>query len=142
MRERDFGSTPRGLAYTLSVTGSICYGGSPELNLLTDELFKKLHEGAAGKYFEDILERVIVKNNHKCEYVMHPSYTAGEERRNREKDRILRITSGWDDRTREEYIAMQQELEKWQSSTDTKEALESLPSLAIEDIDDLSLIHI
>ena len=31
---------------------------------------------------------------------------------------------------------MQQELEKWQSSTDTKEALESLPSLAIEDIDD------
>lgn len=136
MRERDFGSTPRGLAYTLSVTGSICYGGSPELNLLTDGLFKKLHEGAAGKYFEDILERVIVKNNHKCEYVMHPSYTAGEERRNREKDRILRITSGWDDRTREEYIALQQKLEKWQSSTDTKEALESLPSLAIEDIDD------
>lgn len=111
MRERDFGSTPRGLAYTLSVTGSICYGGSPELNLLTDGLFKKLHEGAAGRYFEDILERVIVKNNHKCEYVMHPSYTAGEERRNREKDRILRITSGWDDRTREEYIAMQQKLE-------------------------------
>ena len=136
MRERDFGSTPKGLAYALSVTGSFCYGGSPELNLLTDGLFKKLHEGVADGYFEKLLERVIIKNNHRCEYVMHPSYTVGDERRQKEIEKIAEITSKWDDKTRAEYMAEQRALEKWQGSTDTKEALDSLPSLAIEDIDD------
>lgn len=136
MRERDFGSTPKGLAYALSVTGSFCYGGRPEINLLTDELFKKLHEGVDNGYFEKLLERVIIGNDHRCEYVMHPSYTVGEERRKREADRIARITSVWDDDTRAEYIKEQRELEEWQGSVDTKEALDTLPSLTIEDIDD------
>ena len=136
MRERDYGWSPQGLGLTLEVLESWLYGGDPAANLQVGDLFtglaKKLEEG----YFEKLLEQVLLQNPHSCEVLLLPSTTLGEEQRAAEVKRLESAAAAWSEEERAALVREQEALEAWQASSDSPEALASIPALRLSDIPD------
>jgi len=134
MRERDYGTMPRGLVFGINALETWLYGGDPAANLEIGDLFAVLREKMEQGYFEDLLRRMLLDNPHTCHVIMEPSHVAGEQRRKAEQQRLAEEESSWEPGRREFLMARQARIQAWQESVDTPEALESLPKLALSDI--------
>ena len=134
MRERDFGSYPPGIVFCMQALESWLYGGRPEANLQVGALFDSLRAKMQGGYFEDLLRRIFLENPHKAKVVLTPSHTAGEARRRTEADRLAREAAAWTEADRTALQQEQQELDAWQQTPDSPEALATLPSLTLADL--------
>lgn len=134
LRERDFGYAPQGLIFGMSVLESWLYGGAPEANLEVGSLFTNLKEKMAAGYFEELLREVLLENPHSAQLILRPSHNAGEIRRGAEQARLDAETGRWTAADRERVAAQQEVLLAWQNSTDTPEALATIPQLALADI--------
>lgn len=134
-RQRDFGRTPQGLAFSYQVLESWMYGGDPGANLsfgtIFDDLRKKCEEG----YFEALLER-LMKEVHRCRVVMRPSHTIGQKKQAEETARLESAKAGWSQEETEAVRRRQAELEAWQATPDTPEALATIPVLRLDQIAD------
>lgn len=133
-RERDFGMMPQGLGMGLGVMASWLYGGDPavylEVGSLFEDLNKKLEEG----WFEELLERVFLKNSHFCRVLLTPSAALGEEERAAEAARLQAAKESWSPEEEARLRAQQKNLEQWQSAGDAPEDLAKLPRLQLSDI--------
>ena len=134
MRERDYGGMPQGLGLVLNMLESWLYGGHPAARLEVGELFASLNRKLEEGYFEALLERALLKNNHSCQVMMVPSPTLGEENRQAEAARLKAAAESWSGEDRARLVREQAALDAWQASTDTPEALSSIPALRLEDI--------
>uniref|UniRef100_UPI002613EF7B insulinase family protein n=1 Tax=uncultured Selenomonas sp. TaxID=159275 RepID=UPI002613EF7B len=79
-READFGTFPKGLVYNIKIMNSWLYDADPALYLYYEELFQKMREGLKGRYFEEVLEKYLLKNAHRSLVVLKPSRTLSSER--------------------------------------------------------------
>lgn len=134
MRERDFGSMPRGLIFGFNVLESWLYGGDPAANLEIGNLFVTLREKMEQGYFEDLLRRMLMENPHTCHVIMEPSHTVGEEKRQAEQTRLAEEENTWTQVEKQRLVGLQNSIQAWQDSSDTPEALSSLPRLKLSDI--------
>ncbi len=134
LRERDYGYYPQGLVFGFSALESWLYGGDPAANLQVGDLFvrlkQKMHEG----YFEQLLRELLLDNPHSACIVLRPSHTIGQERRAKEQARLTREAAAWTAEDRNELRARLEKLTAWQESTDTPEALASVPQLTLHDL--------
>ena len=129
MRERDFGPYTPGVGLCMQTLESWLYGGRPEANLQVGALFDSLRAKMREGYFEDLLRRIFLQNPHKAKVVLTPSHTAGEARRQAEADRLAREAAAWTEADRTALQQEQRELDAWQQTPDSPEALATLPSL-------------
>lgn len=136
MEERDFGTYPQGLFMGFLVMDSMLYGGAPEQNLEKGDLFDRLRQKMEDGYFEELLREVMLDNKHKCQVILEPSVTLGEERRADEASRIKNVVSGWSEAEHAKVSDDMKRLLTWQASEDRPEDLEMLPHLTIADMDD------
>ena len=134
MRERDYGSMPRGLIFGITVLESWLYGGDPAANLEVGELFAELNAALEEGYFEALLEQIFLRNSHTCEVLLVPSVTLGQERQERENARLGKEQGAWDEERRSALTAQQEKRLAWQSAPDTAEKIATLPRLALSDI--------
>ena len=137
LRERDYGSYPPGLMNGLLTMGSWLYGGLPEANLEIGTLFDGLRAKAENGYFEEILRSVFLSNPHRCSVHLHPDPDCGGKRRDAERSRLDAETGRWTEEQRREMLKKQEILLAWQTGTDTKEQLATLPRLTWDDIQDM-----
>ena len=133
-RERDYGRMPQGLGIGLSVMTSWLYGGDPAANLEVGPLFASLNKKLEEGWFEALLGRVFLKNDHCCRVLLTPSATLGEEERAEEAARLQAARDSWTEAEEAELRAQQEALDAWQNAEDTPEALAKLPVLRISDI--------
>lgn len=136
MNERDFGSYPQGLFMGIQVMEGMLYGGLPEQNLEVGHHFRSLEKKIDSGYFEKLLRETMLDNIHFCEVVLEPSKTLGDERRVAETQRLENEVQKLSDSEISAINAMQDSLVAWQASTDSEEALATLPHLDLDDIDD------
>lgn len=136
MRERDFGSYPPGILMCMQALESWLYGGHPEANLQVGDLFDKLRARLQDGWFEQLLRRLFLANNHRCKVVLVPSHTAGAARRQAEADRLARESAAWTDADRAALVQLQKDVDTWQQTPDSPEQLATLPCLTLEDVDD------
>lgn len=134
MRERDYGYYPQGIIYGFSALETWLYGGDPAANLEVGDLFVKLKEKMNNGYFEQLIKDLLLENPHSAKSVLYPSYTAGEERRKKEQERIEREAQAWTEQEKASVAERQNKLILWQESRDTPEVLATVPQLSIEDI--------
>lgn len=137
LRERDFGTTPRGLVYALSMLETWLYGGDPAQNLLFDDAMAFLRREAENGYFERLLAETLKDNPHRATLILLPSATLGEERSAAEKRRMEEWKRSLGEAGVREILRQNEELKAWQSTPDTKEALATIPSLSLSDISPL-----
>ncbi len=137
MREADYGSFPRGLAYLeIFIAEAWIHDEDAALQMLRfDPLFAKLKELAEGDYFERLLEKMLLENQNAVLYCLEP-----EEGLTEKEDRALaeKLAAKKASLSREEIgriIRETAELKAWQEAPDTEEALQSVPLLELSEID-------
>ena len=134
MREKDFGTMPRGLVYCLTMLDSWLYDGDPAQNLEVGTLFDELRADMEQGYFEALLRSMLLENPHRCSVILRPSHTAGDEARAREAARLAAASAAWDDGTRAALKKAEETLDAWQAGEDSPEALATIPMLSRSDL--------
>ena len=134
LHERDYGYYPQGLGISFGVLDSWLRGGKPEAMVEVGGLFDSLRAKMDQGWFEDIIRTVLLDNPHGCEVVMVPSHTVGDERRAQDTAELERIAASWSESERERVVNEQAALDIWHASSDSPEALATLPKLELSDV--------
>lgn len=134
-REQDTGRYPAGIAYAISSLDSWLYGGDPLAALSFEEDFTALRTALDTDYYEKLLEETILNSKHSACLYMLPSETLGEERLAEERARLEADRAALGDEGIKETIKRTEALEAWQKSADTKEALDTIPMLSVDDVE-------
>ena len=134
VKERDYGSMPRGLGFAMSIFDTWLYGGDPMQNLSYNESFDNLRKKIDSRFFEELLEESILNSQHCAAVSLLPSKTLGNERREKETRDLQLIKDSWTDATISSIIGMNERLKKAQEEPDSIEDLQKLPSLSLSDI--------
>ena len=133
-READFGTFPKGLVYNIKIMNSWLYDADPALYLYYEELFQKMREGLKGRYFEEVLEKYLLKNAHRSLVVLKPSRTLSSEREAALAEALEKKKQALTHEEIERIIEMNKRLKERQESPETAEALATIPLLELSDI--------
>ena len=134
-READYGSYPAGLMYGLDAMSSWLYDEEkPFMHLRALDICQSLKEEIETTYFEDLLRKYFLDNNHVAVVVALPEHglTAKKEKE------IAEYLADYKQSLSAEEIAQlikeTKELEEYQEAPESQEALHSIPLLARTDI--------
>ena len=135
MRDKDGGWLPRGLNEGLNMLESWLYDGDPAQYLLVEDALNDLERRMKEGYFEELIRSTLIHNDHKVMGILVPSQTLGQEKRDKEAARMKAEQSAWTEADLARIQEDQRILTAWQQSTDTPEALATMPVLELSDID-------
>ena len=132
LREED---EPQGISRCIRCTGEWIFGGDPLDALQTQELIRELKKMLEDGRFNSLAADMLL--NREGAAILHtlPSRTLGAEKRRAEAERLRRITEGWTPEERKANGRLIEELDAWQKTPDSDEALATLPMLKKEDAD-------
>ena len=135
LREGDFEGYPKGLIYYMRVMDSWLYGGSPFAHLQYDEAFNNLKKALTTDYFEQLIEKYLLNNPHSSLVMLSPVRGENEKDEEELQNKLEKIKSSMSESEIKNTISRCEKLKERQSTPDSKEALESIPLLNLEDID-------
>ncbi len=134
-KEANYGRYPKGLMYGLQAFDSWLYDSSePYMHIVANETFEFLKKQIDTDYFEQLIKKYLLDNNHRSVVVVKPEkgLNARLEQQDREK-----LAAHKNDLSKDEVAAIIQsdiDLKEYQSIPSTKEELEKIPLLKLEDI--------
>ncbi len=137
MREQDMATFPAGIAYAIAALDTWLYGGDPMTSLSFEADIASLREELATNYYEELIRRIFLTSKHSASLYMLPSTKLGEQRVAAEKNRLSLVKANMSADELDALVKLNEELEAWQKSSDTAEALATIPSLSVEDINKL-----
>ncbi len=134
LREKDFGSVPKGLVFGLAMLDTWVYGGDPSLGLKYEVLLtnvrRKLDTGAA----EELLREVFISNKSAVRLNLLPSKSLSAQRAQKENEYLQEIKASLGDEGLSELFAKNESFIEWQNTPDSEEKLATIPSLLTSDI--------
>ena len=134
LRERDYGTMPRGLIFELEILSSWLYDGDPAARLHFGEVFEALHAAVGTGYYEELLRRLLLENTHTAEILLRPSQTCGQERQARERETLQKTLETLDEAQRSRIVSEQERLAALQQEPDSPEALAAIPHVQLSDL--------
>lgn len=135
-RERAFTPRfPQGLNIGLNVMNSWLYDDNDCFSKLeTIKYYKELKEDLNKGYFEEIIEKYIFNNNHKAYVKLVPSDTVNLEKEQALTKKLKDYKDSLSKEELEELVKATKKLSDYQNEEDSKEAIDTLPKLALSDI--------
>lgn len=134
-READFGRFPIGLSYGLQCMDSWLYDEKdPFMHLEENRVFAFLKEAAEGSYFEDLIRSYFLNNSHSSVVMCCPKKGLTAENDKKLADKLAAYKASLSKEELDALVASTKHLKEYQSEPSTKEELESIPLLALEDI--------
>lgn len=135
-KEANFGRYPKGLMYGLQMFDSWLYDDKkPFIHLQTEEVFKFLKEQIDTKYFENLIKTYILENNHSTIVTVKPKKGLVAENEKKVAKLLAEYKDTLSDSQLERIIKQTKDLKKYQQEPSSKEDLEKIPLLNIEDIE-------
>lgn len=131
-READYGSYPKGMVYMSSVIEAATMGIDPALRLAYDNTFAFLREKLDTGYFGELLCEVT--SSPRSTLILRPDESFNEKK---ELETAARLKAKYDSMTpteREEIKKASEGFAKWQECEDSEEALATIPTLTISDL--------
>lgn len=125
---------PQAIYRASNALASWLYDGDPMLYLDTDSTYKAVRDLMNSNGFEDILTQVFLDNSGWSTLVARPSTTVGAEESAAEADRLKAELDAMTQEQLNKVKADKQALDTWQQTPDSKEALESLPTLELSEV--------
>jgi Zn-dependent M16 (insulinase) family peptidase len=136
LREQNTGRFPRGLSLMLGALTTWIYDGDPLDALAFEKPLNTLKEKAKGnRFFESLIEQYLLNNSHRTSVRLIPDSEEGKRRNALEAERLSRIKNGLSQEELSNFIALASELKLRQETPDSPEALATIPSLSLTDID-------
>ncbi|MBQ3544031.1 MAG: insulinase family protein [Lachnospiraceae bacterium] len=134
-RENDFGSYPKGLMYSFQVFDSWLYDDKePFRHLEQNEQFAFLRKMLETDYYENLIEKYFLNNNHSSLVVVVPVKGMTIKKDNELKEKLAKIKEGMSDREMQELVNRTKRLKEYQETPSTKEELDTIPVLKREDL--------
>lgn len=134
-READFGSYPKGLMYGLQMFDSWLYDDHMPFDMIEAiGIFKSLREKIHTNYFENLIEKYLINNQHKSVLTVAPKegLTAKEEQELTEK--LAAYKAGLSADEIAQIVADTKALRAYQEEEDAPEKLALIPMLKREDM--------
>ena len=136
-RESDFGRAPKGLVFTMSALETWLYDeNNPFARLETNEIFTFLKEQVDSNYFEELIQKYLLDNNHIAYVTCNPSNTLQEEKEQVLKERLANYKASLSKDEINKLVEDTKNLKIYQSTPSSEEDLKTIPLLTKEDIDD------
>lgn len=135
IREADFGGASKGIVYTINCLSTWLYDeNDPFSSFDYSKAFTILKKNINTNYFENLIDKYILNNNHKVITICEPSIEFQILKENKLKEELLKFKNSLSEEQIEEIIMKTKTLKEYQATPDTKENLDTIPSLKKEDI--------
>lgn len=135
LREADHGSYPKGLIYGIQIMDSWLYGSNPRIHLEYESTLNKIKTALNTNYFEKLIEKYILNNNHSIMMIVKPKKGMAELKEKEVQRKLTQFKSSLTKKEVEKLIEEAVKLRKIQMTPDSKEELNKIPLLSIDDIE-------
>lgn len=134
-READFGSYPKGLMYGLQMLDSWLYDDHMPFDMIEAiDLFKTLKEKIDTDYYEKLIERYLINNQHKSVLVLSPKEGLTAKKEQALAKKLADYKAGLSDAQIKEIVKETQALNAFQDAQDAPEDLAKIPMLTRADM--------
>ena len=133
-READYGRTPKGLVYSLTSLDTWLYGGKPWDYLECESIYKELRQDVERGYFEKLIEKYLLNNDHSAMVILSPEKGLTEKREKELKKKLSDIKAKMTPEEIKKCVSDTRMLKEYQAEPTSEEALRTLPLLSISDI--------
>ena len=135
-REKNFTSAyPKGLMISLSSLSTLAYDESPFIKLETIKYYQELKNDIDNRYFEEILRKYILENNHKTYLMLKPSKTLNQEFDIQLSNKLKNLKETFKKEELEDLVNQTKHLKEFSNREDTETEKESMPKLELSDLD-------
>lgn len=135
-KEGNFGRFPKGLMLGLNAFGTWLYDDSQALSLFSmNEVFDELKNEVENGYFEMLLNKYLLNNNHKSYVLLIPEKGLNARRAAEEDKKLAEYKATLSEADIEDIRRAAEHLKEYQSEPSTQEELKTIPLLEIADID-------
>ena len=131
-READYGSHPKGMVYMGACLEYAMHSEDPAIPLQYDSLFKFLREKIDTDYYDEILREVL--DSPVSTLILKPDPDFNDKKENELIEKLEEKFNLMSDKEKDELCKINEEFAKWQATSDTSEAIASIPKLTIEDL--------
>ena len=134
LRESDYQGRPKGLFYGVRAMDMWLYDRDPMAALRYIEDLKTLREGISQGFFENLLLKYVLKNNHQVLITMKAEKGLTERKNRETEEKLSSYKNSLSDEQLDEIIASTRALKERQASGETAEALATIPILSRSDL--------
>ena len=136
-REGDFGRFPAGLMYGLQMMDSWLYDeNKPFIHIQANDTFEALKEKVDTGYFESLIQKYLLDNNHSSLLILEPEKGLTEANAAEVEKQLSAYKSSLSKEELEALIDQTKALKKYQEEPSSAEDLEKIPLLEIKDIEE------
>ncbi len=135
-READFGRYPKGLMYGINMMQTWLYDeNEPFSALCLNDTFKTLRERIDTGYFEELVEKYLLKNSHRAVVNVFPEIGLSTKKDEELAKKLKEYKESLSEKEIEQIVNNTANLKNYQEKPDSPEALTCIPLLNREDID-------
>lgn len=135
LRENDFNRYPKGIVFSIKVMDSWLYDGHPLLHLQYEDVLQKVKAGNKVDYFEALLKKYVIDNKHGSLLVVKPKKGLEEIKANELKEKLKKFKETLTEEELNNLVADSAKLKERQTKKDSPEALRTIPTLTLGDLD-------
>lgn len=135
LREADFGGYSKGLLYAMDSLKSWLYDGDPFAYLKYEAELREVKKGLETTYLEEMIQKYILKNTHRTFITMTPKAGMTKETDQIVGHKLQQFKAALSHREILELVEQTKKLKIAQETPDTKEDLETIPTLALSDLE-------
>ncbi|MGL4607991.1 MAG: insulinase family protein [Eubacteriaceae bacterium] len=133
--EGEYGAYPKGLIYGIEIMDNWLYGKEPLEYLKYKPVFKRMKAQYKNRYFENLLEELLIKNKHQSLVTILPDTTLQEKLDRALEEKLKAYKMGLSKEALAYLVEETKELKKRQNAEDAPEDLEKIPKLSLDAID-------
>ena len=134
LREADFGSFPKGLAYGLQCFDSWLYGEDPEMYLRYNEAFEYLKKAVDEGYFEKLIRLYLLDNRFAAVVIAYPEKNLDEKQDRELAEKMAAFRESLSSDEIRGIVDFAKELKIYQETPDSREDMEKIPLLRRDQI--------
>lgn len=134
LKEADYGYRPKGLVYGMNMMKGWLHGQSPMEALKVWEHFETMRKGAKSGYFESLIKTYFLDNPNSSIAAVAAEEGKQELLEEKNQKKLQEMKEDMSQEHVEQLIKETKDLIEYQSSGDTKEVIEKIPTLSKNDI--------
>ncbi|WP_425447020.1 insulinase family protein [Dethiothermospora halolimnae] len=126
----------RGMNYNDSIMMGWLYGGDPLAFLKVNDVLEDIKGKIDDNYIENFIKENILENTHSSLVVLEPQPGLASKNNAKLSKKLQDYKNSLTDEEKKQLVKQTAELKKWQETEDTEEALATIPTLSLSDIND------
>lgn len=137
LRESNFGAFPRGIVLMVMALPQWMHGGDPLQALAYESALEGIKSKVANgeRFFEGLIRDHLLSNNHRSTVIMKPDPTFMQQRNEAELQRLAEYRETLSEAELQAIMDDAEELRRIQNTPDSPEALATIPSLTLDDLE-------